>query len=82
MDTARESAQEADSRRKIPCRNRDSNPRSYGSWLFSPTLYQLSYPAPYKLNLLIKPNHAAQPISKGEDESRTVHRTNGSSQTC
>ena len=32
-----------DSRRKIPCRTVDSNPRQYRAWLFSPTLHQLGY---------------------------------------
>ena len=31
-----------DSRRKIPCRTWDSNPRQYCTWHFSRTLYQLS----------------------------------------
>ena len=43
-DTVRESAPEADSGRKIPCRTWDSNPQQYYAWLFSQTLYQQSYP--------------------------------------
>ena len=43
-DTVRESALEADSGRKIPCRTVDSNPRQYCAWLFSRTLYPLSFP--------------------------------------
>ena len=44
-DTVRESALEADSTgRKIPCRTGDSNPHQHCAWLFSRTLYQLSYP--------------------------------------
>ena len=42
-DTVRESASEADSGRKIPCRTRDSNPLQYCARFFSPTLYQQSY---------------------------------------
>ena len=46
MDTV-ESALEVDSGEKIPCRTGDSNPRQYCAWLFSRTLYQLSFiPAP------------------------------------
>ena len=45
-DTVRESAVEVDSGRKIPCRNGDSNPSQYCTWLFSRTLYQLNYPRP------------------------------------
>ena len=43
-DTVRQSALVTDSGRKIPCRTGDSNPRQYCPWLFSRTLYQLSYP--------------------------------------
>ena len=46
MDTVSESALEADSGRKIPCRTWDSNPQQYCAWIFSQTLYQLSYPGP------------------------------------
>ena len=35
----------ADSGRKISCHTRASQQRQYSSWLFAPTLYQLSYPA-------------------------------------
>ena len=42
-DTVREPALEVDSGRKIPCRTGDSNPRQYCAWLFSRTLYQMSY---------------------------------------
>ena len=42
-DTVRESALEVDSARNIPCRTWDSNPRQYCAWLFSETLYPLSY---------------------------------------
>ena len=45
-DTVTESALEADSGRKIPCRTGDSNPRQYCAWLFTRTLYQLSYSRP------------------------------------
>ena len=41
-DTVRESALRVDSRRKIPCRTGDSNPRQHCVWLFSRTHYQLS----------------------------------------
>ena len=43
MDTVRESALKADSGRKIPCRNLDSNPHQYCACLFNWTLYQLIY---------------------------------------
>ena len=46
MDTVREFALEFDSRRKIPYCTGDSNPCQYRAWLFSQTLYQLSYPCP------------------------------------
>ena len=48
-ETVRESALKlvkADSGRKISCRTGDSNPQQYCAWLFSRTLYQLSYPPP------------------------------------
>ena len=48
-DTVRESALEDNSRRKIPCRTGDSNPRQYCAWLFSRTLYPLSYPRPIRV---------------------------------
>ena len=35
--------------RKIACRGGDSNPRQYCAWLFSQTLYQLSYRRPVSL---------------------------------
>ena len=41
--TVRESALKADSGIEIPCRNGDSTRRQYCSWLFSRTLYQVSY---------------------------------------
>ena len=44
-DTVRESALEG-SGRNIPCRTWDSNPRQYCAWLFSGTLYPLSYRRP------------------------------------
>ena len=48
-DSVRESALEADWE-KIPCRTAgDSNPRQYGFWRFSRTLYQLSYQLSYQL---------------------------------
>ena len=40
-----------DSGRKKTCRTGDSNPRQYCVWLFSRTLYQLSYPGPLSLGL-------------------------------
>ena len=43
----RQSTLEVDSGRKIPCRTGDSNPRQYCAWLFSRTLYQLSYSGPF-----------------------------------
>ena len=43
-DTARESAQKADSERIIPRRTGDSNPHQYCVWLFSCTFYQRSCP--------------------------------------
>ena len=43
MDTVGQSALEVDSGRKIPCCTGDSNPHQYCAWLFSLTLYQLSY---------------------------------------
>ena len=45
-ETVRQTALEADSGRKISCRTGGSNPRQYFScaWLFSRTLYPLSYP--------------------------------------
>ena len=46
-DTVRQSALKGDSGRKIPCRTGDSNPRQYCAWLFSRTLYQLSYPGSF-----------------------------------
>ena len=46
-NTVRESAQEVDSGRKIPCRTGDLNPSQYCAWLFSPTLYPLSSPGPW-----------------------------------
>ena len=46
-DSVRESALEVDFGRKIPCHTGDSNPRQYCSWLFSRTLYQLSYSHPF-----------------------------------
>ena len=39
------SALKVGSGRKVPCRTGDSNPRQYGFWRFSRTLYQVSYPA-------------------------------------
>ena len=42
----RGSALEVDPGRIIPCRTLDSNPCQYCAWLFSLTLYQLSYPPP------------------------------------
>ena len=42
-NTVRESALKVDSEGTIPCRNRESNPRPYCSWLFGPMLYPLSY---------------------------------------
>ena len=45
-DTVRESALEVDFGRKIPCSTGYSNPRQYCVWLFSRTLYPLSYPWP------------------------------------
>ena len=42
-DTVRESAPEVDSGSKIPSHIFGSNPRQYCAWLFSGTLYQLSY---------------------------------------
>ena len=42
-DTVRESAQEVDSGRNIPCRTGDSNQCRYCAWRFSRTLYPLSY---------------------------------------
>ena len=33
--------------RKITCRTCDSNLHQYCTWLFSQTLYQLSYTSPY-----------------------------------
>ena len=44
----RESALEADSESEsnIPCRTWDSNPGQYCAWLFSRTLYLLSYSCP------------------------------------
>ena len=44
-DTVRESVLEG-SARNIPCRTWDSNPRQYCAWLFSGTLYRLSYRRP------------------------------------
>ena len=52
-DTVRESALEVDSGRKIPCRTGDWNPRQYSAWHFSRTLYQLSYPHPNNLLLVL-----------------------------
>ena len=52
MDAIRESALKTDPGRKIPCRTRDLNPCQYCTWLFSQTLYQLSYPAPFKAQFL------------------------------
>ena len=43
LDTISESALKVDSGRKIPCRSGDSNLHQYCIWLFSWTLYQLSY---------------------------------------
>ena len=45
-DTVRESVLEG-SARNIPCRTWDSNPRQYCAWLFSGTLYRLSYRPPW-----------------------------------
>ena len=48
-DLVRESVRKMDSGRRknkiiiIPCSTGDSNPRQYCAWLFSPTLYPLSY---------------------------------------
>ena len=36
--------------RKFPCHIGDSNPRQYCTWLFSRTLYPLSYPCPYEFS--------------------------------
>ena len=47
-DTVRESAPEVNSGKKIATRTGDSNPHQYYTWLFSRTLYQLSYPGPYE----------------------------------
>ena len=44
-NTMRVFAVKVDSRRKIPCRTEESNPRLYSGWLFSLRLYPLSYPA-------------------------------------
>ena len=52
MDTVRESALKADPKRKIPCRTRYLNPCQHCTWLFSQTLYQPSYPAPFKAQFL------------------------------
>ena len=52
-DTVRESALEVDSGSKMRCRTRDSNPSQYCSWLFSRTLYQLSYSCSCFLSLCI-----------------------------
>ena len=46
VDTVRESALKVDSGRKIPCHTRDFNLCWYCAWLFSQTLYPLSYPWP------------------------------------
>ena len=46
-DTVRVSALAIDSGRKIPSRTEDLNLHQYYSWLFSQTLYQLSYPGPW-----------------------------------
>ena len=46
-DTARESALEVDSGRKILCCTGDLNPCQYCAWLFSQTLYPLSCPCAY-----------------------------------
>ena len=43
----RQSTLKVDSGREIPCCTGDSNPRQYCTWLFSQTLYQLSYFHPY-----------------------------------
>ena len=59
-DTVRKSALEADSGRKIPCPTGDSNPRQCWAWLFSRTLYQLSYPGP-----IAEPNHLHSGAYKG-----------------
>ena len=60
-DTVRESALNVFSGRKLPCHTGDSNPRQYCAWLFSPTVYQLSYPAvsnAYTYSFLIKTIHS------------------------
>ena len=44
--TRRESAMKVDSWRKLPRCTRDLHLRQYSIWLFSRTLYQLSYPTP------------------------------------
>ena len=45
-NTVRESALNADSRRKNPCQTVKSNLHQYCPWLFTLMLYQLSYSAP------------------------------------
>ena len=45
--------------RWIVCRTGDSNPRQYCAWLFSRTLYQLSYPRPRWLQ-----NLAPNPVTR------------------
>ena len=39
-------AMKSDSRRKIPCHTRESNPHQYFAWLFNRTLNPLSYSPP------------------------------------
>ena len=50
-DTVRQSALEVDSGRTIPCLTGDSNPHQYCVWLFSRTLYQLSYPHTWAISM-------------------------------
>ena len=55
MDTVRVCAEVNSGRKKIPCHTVDLNPCQYCCWLFSQTVYQLSYPDQVKVGSIHNP---------------------------